>query len=79
MNQYVNYFTCATDDSGVEIVIKARQTFPIFDDNGKIVGTHREDVASLVMTIEVARVFSEQLSDILNKIDVKEKNTGISE
>ena len=81
MNQYVNYFNCATDDSGAEIVINAKQTFPVFDDDGKITGTHREEVASLVMTTEVARIFSEELSDILGKIDAKtkEKPVEISE
>ena len=81
MNQYVNFFSCAKDSSGAEIVINAKQTFPIFDDNGNITGTHREDVASLVMTTEVARIFSEELSDILSEIDARAKSepTEISE
>lgn len=74
MNQYVNFFSCAKDNSGVEIVINAKQTFPIFDENGHITGTQREDVASFVMTTEVARIFSAELSDILSQIDAREKS-----
>ena len=78
MNQYVNFFSCAKDNSGVEIVINAKQTFPVFDENGTITGTQREDVASLVMTTEIARIFSQELSDILNEIDTKSDPKVIS-
>lgn len=73
MNQYVNFFSCAKDGTGAEIVINAKQTFPVFDEKGNIVGTHREDVASLVMTTEVARIFSAELSGILKDINSSEK------
>lgn len=74
MNQYVNFFSCAKDNSGTEIVIKARQNYPSFDENGKILNTDQEDVASLVMTTRIARNLLAALSDILNQIDTEQQS-----
>lgn len=78
MNQYVNYISCAKDNSGTEIVIKARQNYPTFDANGKIISTDQEDVASLVMTTNVARAFLAALSDILDKVDNEQAQSSPS-
>lgn len=77
MNQYVNFFSCAKDNSGTEIVVTARQNYPSFDENGKILNTDQEDIASLVMTTRVARALMESLSDILDEIDAAQQPTSV--
>lgn len=77
MNQYVNFFSCAKDNSGTEIVITARQNYPSFDENGKILNTDQEDVASLVMTTRVARALLSSLSSILEEIDATQQTDSV--
>jgi len=65
--EYVNGFSCAVDDTGMETVIVVQRTLPVIDGNGDFAGTEDEVVATLVMTSSVANNLYDALGEILNR------------
>ena len=71
MNQYVNIFSCAKDNSNTEVVLKAGQTYPTFDEIGRVQGTAKEEVFSMTMTVNSARALVASLSELLDRIEIE--------
>lgn len=54
MMQYVNRYTCATNNAKNEFVLNFYQQAPAIDENGSIIDSLTEPVSSLVMTMDCA-------------------------
>lgn len=67
MVQYVNSFTCTTNEKSSEIILHFRQLSPTLDENGNVSGTNVENISEIIVTKQGAEALFNLLKDIVSK------------
>lgn len=65
MMQYVNRFSCATNNMQNEFVLNFSQEHPTIDEVGNITGVDKNEIASFVMSAECARALLSAMQQII--------------
>jgi|GEM_PF-1032263 len=76
MTTYTNGFSCLTNETSNECILEFAQNIPVFNENGEVIDTKREEVASLIMLPETALALASAISNLL--ADRLESSDGVT-
>lgn len=84
MNTFANYFRCATNSGGNEVVIQFLQSYPTFDDQTAAVnGVGVDQITSIVMgrgtAYQLVQVLQQMLSDTARLNAENQSNSTVPE
>lgn len=64
---YANRFTCLLNGAGTEFILSFAQDKPVVDDAGELSRRETVDIASIVMTADLAKTLQEHIAQLLQQ------------
>ena len=66
---YINNVTLTMNDNRSEFVMTLKQNYPLYDENGNVIGQAADTAASVVFSAEMAKRIHNAFDQLLKEVD----------